>query len=220
VAVYGATEAEPIARLARMEFRPQDRAAVGSGGGLLAGTPVPEIGLRILPDPWGGADTYRTEDEFARLCLPSGKAGEVVVSGPHVLAGYLHGQGDAETKVRAGGTVWHRTGDAGYLDGAGRLWLLGRCAARVRDRHGELYPLAVEAAAHDDPAVRRAALVSYGDGRTLLVEPRGGRRPDPAALAAALPWARLDRVRVVGRIPVDRRHESKVDYPALYRRLK
>jgi len=77
-----------------------------------------------------------------------------VVSGAHVLPGYLHGQGHQDTNARVGGNVWHRTGDAGHLDGGGRQWLLGRCAGRVTDAGSELYPLAVEAAAHEHPAVR------------------------------------------------------------------
>jgi hypothetical protein len=81
--------------------------------------------------------------------------------------------------------------------------------------------LAVEAAAHEHPAVRRAALGSCAGRRVLAVEPRGGRHVlDPLALAEALSWARLDEVRVCGHIPVDGRHNSKVDYPALRRMLR
>jgi hypothetical protein len=34
-----------------------------------------------------------------------------------------------------------------------------------------------------------------------------------------LAWARLSDIRIVGRVPVDRRHNAKVDYPALVRML-
>jgi hypothetical protein len=50
----------------------------------------------------------------------------------------------------------------------------------------------------------------------LLVEPQsGGSRPDLSALGAALGWARLDDVRLVARLPVDKRHNAKIDYVAL-----
>jgi hypothetical protein len=39
------------------------------------------------------------------------------------------------------------------------------------------------------------------------------------ALMERLAWARLSDVRIVGRVPVDRRHNAKVDYPALARML-
>ena len=41
-----------------------------------------------------------------------------------------------------------------------------------------------------------------------------------AALLERLAWARLDGVILVDRIPVDRRHNAKVDYPALMRLLE
>jgi acyl-CoA synthetase (AMP-forming)/AMP-acid ligase II len=117
-------------------------------------------------------------------------------------------------------TVWHRTGDAGYVDAAGRLWLLGRCAAKVHDTRGTLYPFAVECAASAHPAVHRSALVVRGGRRALAVELESGA--DPAALCVLqsdLAWADLDAVLPLRQIPVDRRHNAKVDYPALYRLL-
>ena len=60
----------------------------------------------------------------ARLMAAGGEPGEIVVAGGHVLPGYLNGEGDVETKFEVDGARWHRTGDLGYLDGAGRLWLL------------------------------------------------------------------------------------------------
>jgi acyl-CoA synthetase (AMP-forming)/AMP-acid ligase II len=221
VAVYGSTEAEPIAHVAGHEVTPEDVAAMRSGRGLLAGAPVEAIRLRILAERNGLPSGPLTEAEFAARCLPAGRPGEIVVSGEHVLPGYLHGRGDEQTKLRVDGVTWHRTGDAGYLDGRGRLWLLGRCLARVEDGRGVLYPLAVEAAAHQVPAVRRAALAAQGGRRVLAVEledRRAGANLD--RLRADLSWAQLDEVRVCRAIPVDRRHHAKVDYPLLWRLLE
>ncbi|MBC7805647.1 MAG: AMP-binding protein [Akkermansiaceae bacterium] len=216
VAVYGSTEAEPIAHIARAEMSDNDISAMGSGKGLLAGLPVPDIALGILPDAWGTPLGPFTPDAFDDLCLPADQPGEIVVSGDHVLPGYLNGQGDAETKFRVGNTIWHRTGDEGYLDDTGRLWLLGRCGARIEDDRGILYPFAVECAARRDPAVRRVAVVSHKNRRLLLVE---GGNIDTNALRTALHWAILDEVRVWDTLPVDKRHNAKIDYPALHHRL-
>ena len=61
-----------------------------------------------------------------------GQAGEIVVSGPQVQRGYLGDpEGEARNKIKDGSKVWHRTGDAGYLDAQGRLFLLGRLQQRV-----------------------------------------------------------------------------------------
>ena len=147
--------------------------------------------------------------------------GEIVVSGDHVLPGYLRGEGDEETKFRVDGTVWHRTGDAGYLDGQGRLWLLGRCVARIRDSRGELYPFAAETAAYQPAGAHGAALVAHGGKRILAVEYyTDPGAADVNALRSALAWTQVDEIRKCRRIPVDKRHNAKIDYPSLYRLLE
>lgn len=228
VALYGSTEAEPIAHLPRHEMGDEDRAATLAGGGLLAGPPVPEVSLRIVPDAWGRPLGPFTRAEFDSLCLAPGQVGEIVVTGEHVLKGYLGGKGDHETKFRVGdhapwrgaGEVWHRTGDAGYLDARGRLWLLGRCVGRIDDAHGRLYPFAAEAAAYQDAHVKRAAVVGHQGRRVLVLQWHDPARPgDAEAVRRALAWANFSEVRVWGRLPVDARHNAKIDYPELARRL-
>lgn len=217
VTVYGSTEAEPIACVTTDQIQAADLASMLNGHGLLAGAPVPEIQLRILPDHWGRAIGPSSRAEFAAACLRPGHPGEIVVSGEHVLPGYLNGRGDSESKFTVEGATWHRTGDAGYIDRQDRLWLLGRCSARIEDIHGTLYPLAVECAAHHQSRVRRAAVVSHKNQRILLVEPRDpGAEIDFSLLKQTLAWAHIERVHSLSHIPVDKRHNAKVDYEALY----
>jgi len=223
-AVYGSTEAEPITHLDPEEISERDLHAVAEGAGLPAGLPVPAAHVRVLPDTWGRPIPPLSVEEFQRQVLSAGATGEIVVSGPHVLAGYWQGQGDAETKFRVGETVWHRTGDAGYFDEQGRLWLLGRCMARIEDREptgrGALYPFAVEAAVYRYTQVKRAAFVEHRGRRLLIVEGYGSVKDDlPQRLLRELDWARIDQVRVVRRLPVDKRHNAKIDYGALRRIL-
>jgi len=216
IAVYGSTEAEPIAHVARSEWQPADRGAMLAGRGLLAGHPVATIRVRILRDQWGAPAGPYTDASFAAERVKHGEAGEIVVSGAHVLAGYLHGHGDVETKFRVDGTVWHRTGDAGYLDESGRLWLLGRCAARIDDAHGSVHPFAVETAVHEDPRIKRAALVAHRGRRSLAVEFFDEvTDTDVSRLRQSLGWAHIDAVRVLAEVPVDPRHNAKIDYPRL-----
>ncbi|MEM1043349.1 MAG: AMP-binding protein [Bacteroidota bacterium] len=213
VAVYGSTEAEPIAELPAASLTASDRERVRTGSGLPAGRPVDTVRLRVIEDCWGTPIGPLSGTTFEALTCPPGTAGEIVVSGAHVLPGYLGGAGDAESKFEVGGVRWHRTGDAGTLETDGRLWLLGRCAAAVRDAHGTLYPLAVEAAAREVAGVRRSALVAAEGRRTLVVEAQDGF--DDERLREALAWAHLAAVLPVAAVPLDRRHNAKVDYPAL-----
>ena len=221
VAVYGSTEAEPIARVAWNEMHQEDLRAMESGAGLLVGQPITEIDLRILPDRWGRPIGPYTLDEFDSDTLPAVTTGEIVVAGEHVLTGYLDGVGDSETKFKVGDRTWHRTGDAGYLDTVGRLWLLGRASARLTDANGIVYPFAVECAAMSNPAVRRCALVEHRGSRVLVVELEPNESEEGVTLLQRqLDWARLTDTFVVAEIPVDKRHNAKVDYPALRAMLK
>jgi acyl-CoA synthetase (AMP-forming)/AMP-acid ligase II len=219
--LYGSTEAEPIAEIALDQLTAEDRLATERGGGLPGGIPVPEVQLRIIADRWGVPIKPISATDLGQMTMKTGEIGEIVVTGQHVLKGYLNGQGDEETKFRVDGQVWHRTGDSGYLDEQGRLWLTGRCVGKVVDERGCIYPLQVEGAVHAIFDLHRAAFVACNSRRLLVIEP-GSRfkqesRPE---IVARLDWARVDEVVTVDQIPVDKRHNAKVDYPALVRLIQ
>lgn len=221
VALYGSTEAEPIAHISLREITSEDRQAMMSGRGLLAGKPIPEISLRIVADQWGIPIRSLDAAELDTLSCGPNDAGEIVVTGEHVLKSYLRGVGNEETKFVMGDTVWHRTGDAGSIDDQGRLWLLGRCVGRIDDDRGRLYPLTVEAAAHVDPHLERAAVAGHRGRRILLLQWRDESQPgNTTEIQDRLRWAHIDEVRVWKQIPVDARHNAKIDYPMLFRRLQ
>lgn len=185
--VYGSTEAEPIAHAHLEDLSEADWEAAASGKGLPAGGPVPEARLRFVDD-------------------------EILVAGPHVNRGYLDPARNAETKLVEGDTVWHRTGDAGRLDEAGRLWLLGRHGA-ARDG---LFGFAVETAARLWPGVTGAAFTIDGEGRPVLF-----LSGNAACLADWRDRARAlgdQEIIHVGNIPMDRRHRSKPDTRRLLKR--
>lgn len=188
--VYGSTEAEPIAALdARAELADAE-AGERDGRGALVGRPAHGLDLRVV--------------EPGTL-IPAADVGEVVVAGPHVNPAYFHDpDADAATKLRDGDRVWHRTGDTGRLDYAGRLWLVGRVADVVCGLH----PFPIEAAAERVPGVRRAALVARAGEPLLCVE--GDTDLDAVrAVAGSIQVIRIQH------IPVDRRHNAKVDRQAL-----
>ena len=122
--VYGSTEAEPIASIDELEVSVVDRTRTREGAGLLVGDPVRGCAVRIIQSQPGCAFGPLTAEAFENLCVSAGDAGEIVVTGEHVITGYADPARDRDTKIRVQDTVWHRTGDAGYFDVAGRLWLL------------------------------------------------------------------------------------------------
>jgi acyl-coenzyme A synthetase/AMP-(fatty) acid ligase len=175
-AVYGSSEAEPIAHIDYASITAADVDAMRAGAGLLAGIPVGDVRVHI-------------------------RDGEILVAGDHVVLGEEE-------------RVWHRTGDGGYLDAAGRLWLTGRVQASVRDSRGTIEPFRVESALSFDPRIERSALSAANGRRVIFVQARR-KAIDAAGLKRRLRWAGIDEVRCVRRLPVDRRHNAKIDYTAL-----
>ncbi|HYW55311.1 MAG TPA: AMP-binding protein [Dongiaceae bacterium] len=220
LAVYGSTEAEPIAVLDADEVTARDHAAMRAGGGLLAGVPCAASSVAVVATRSGAVHSPFAEDEAVeRSALPPYAVGEIVVSGAHVVAHYLDRAADATTKIRTGARIWHRTGDLGYRDERGRLWLAGRAAAATDDARGTIEPLRVECALSYLPEIARSALAAADGARILVAEPRTGMRVDERAVRAAVAFAPVDRV-VIAPIPVDPRHNAKVDYAALHRLVR
>lgn len=160
---------------------------MAKGRGLLVGKPVPQVKVRI-------------ED------------GEILVAGGHVNSGYLDPAQNAGNKIVETGITWHRTGDAGTFDEQGRLWLLGRFGSEIAMPEGPIYPFSVEVAARYWPGVRHSALVGEQGHPILAVQ--GDRAHLSDWQRAAREFGIADVVSVA-QIPMDRRHNSKVDRIAL-----
>lgn len=210
--IYGSTEAEPVASISVSEVLDLHRDGYARGLGYPGGRVHEATRVRIIPVTEGPLDGLPGE-------VAEGEWGEVVVSGRHVVPAYFKNPtADANTKVQdADGTVWHRMGDVGRRDEAGRLWLGGRAERLVEARECTLHPLRVEALLEEVPGLRRSALHAHRGRIVLWVEPES-EGPDPLpAIGAALAAEKIavDDVLTVDAIPVDRRHRSKVDYDAL-----
>jgi len=224
VTVYGSTEAEPIAHNLWSETTADEQQLMTSGKGLLVGKPVSATELRIIPDQSGKNIPTLSPEAFDNLELSQGETGEIIVTGDHVLKGYLHGQGDEQNKIHIKNSdIWHRTGDAGWLDDQGRVWLVGRCQAAIRRLGKEpIYPFGIECAAMHHPLVFRCALVDHQGKNTLVIQ--GGhdqkitpiQREEIQAFLSKLP---IEQFLYIKNIPVDNRHNAKIDYPALRQSL-
>ncbi|MEV7602199.1 AMP-binding protein [Kitasatospora sp. NPDC089797] len=147
VAMYGITECKRVT-VAEPDV---DRERPGSVGRALDGTTVEVL------------------DEQGRP-LPPGEVGEIVVGGPHVMAGYWNAPGLTAHRYRpdprTGRTRLH-TGDHGRLDEDGHLYFAGRLDDQFKRRGVRMGTPEIEAAALDVPGVRAAAALPPRDGLDL-----------------------------------------------------
>jgi O-succinylbenzoic acid--CoA ligase len=110
---------------------------------------------------------------------PGGETGEIVVAGPTVTPGYLHGDGSAF------GPRGLHTGDLGYRDETGRLYVVGRTDDVIITGGENVRAGEVEATLREHPAVRDAAVVAlddpeWGERVGALVVPAGNPEAETA----------------------------------------
>ncbi len=121
--------------------------------------------------------------------LPPGTTGEILVRSPSNMLGY-HGRQEATQEALRDG--WMRTGDAGYLDEEGYVFIQDRLKDTIITGGENVYPAEVESVLFGHPAVADVAVIGVPDARwgeavNAVVVPKGGADVDVPALLA---WAR------------------------------
>lgn len=133
---YGLTETAAL-----VSSNPVGREKPGS-----VGLPVPGTDLRILDE--GGRE------------LAAGEVGEICVRSPGVMVGYWHAEDATAEALRAG---WLHTGDLGYVDAEGYVFIVDRKKDVIIRGGFNVYPRDVEDALLEHPAIEAAAVVGRPD---------------------------------------------------------
>ncbi|WP_068179151.1 class I adenylate-forming enzyme family protein [Mycobacterium sp. UM_CSW] len=136
VPAYGTTELPVIA------CNPLQGARLDS-----VGRPVPGVDVRVV-----SLETGRP--------VGRGEVGEIQARSLSLMAGYLPAEATAEA-IRDG---WYRTGDVGWLDGAGWLRITDRLKEMIKVRGFQVAPAEIETVLHGHPAVKDCAVFGVPDG--------------------------------------------------------
>ncbi|HVM65500.1 MAG TPA: AMP-binding protein, partial [Acidimicrobiales bacterium] len=141
--IYGATETSPIATLLPHEERVLETPRARS-----CGQPARGVEVAVI-SPSGDR-------------LPTGEVGELAVRGANVMAGYW-----AKPQATAAALVegWYRSGDLGYQDDEGYLYLIDRAKDMIITGGENVYSTEVEEALYSHPAVLEAAVFGVPDER-------------------------------------------------------
>ncbi len=134
---WGLTETSPAATI-----NPTTEEFNGS-----IGLPIPSSEIAIKDD--------KGED------LPLGQTGEICVRGPHVMRGYWNRPDETAKVMLPGG--WLRTGDVGYMDERGYIFLQDRKKDLILVSGFNVYPNEVEAVAAGHPGILECAAIAQSD---------------------------------------------------------
>lgn len=137
-----------------------------------AGRPAPLVTVGIM--------------DASGALLENGQRGEIVVRSSLVMAGYYKNPAATAESSRHG---WHHTGDIGYLDDDGYLFVVDRAKDTITTGGFNVYSTEVEQAMMQHPAVLDCAVIGlpdekWGERVAAVVQLRAGDSADAAELAA------------------------------------
>jgi long-chain acyl-CoA synthetase len=136
--MYGQTEAS-----ARLTYLNPERLKEKLGS---AGSAIPGVTLKIVDEQGGD--------------VAIGDQGEVCAKGDNVMLGYLHDPEETKKTVVDG---WVKTGDVGYLDSDGYLFLVGRNKEMIKTGAHRIAPIEIEEIICEYDAVGEVAIVGVAD---------------------------------------------------------
>jgi long-chain acyl-CoA synthetase len=161
--MYGMTETTGTI----VALPPADHALDGNPRMRSAGKPLPGVEVRIV-------------DETGRS-LPPMEVGEIATRSPWNMAGYWNLPEATSKTIDAEG--WLRTGDAGYIDAEGYVYIHDRVKDMIISGGENIYPAEVESAIYGHPAVADVAVIGvpnekWGEAVKAIVVPKPGTSPD------------------------------------------
>ena len=187
----------PLPLDVRRQYEARCKSQISEGYGLTEASPIitcnPLLGKAAVKDNSAGPAFPHTiielrDPESGAVVSGPGVRGEVCARGPQVMQGYWN-RPDATEKTFTDGAL--RTGDIGYLDEDGYLFLVDRIKDIILCSGYNVYPRVIEDAAYEHPAVKEAIAIGIpddyrGEAPKLFVALHAGASVDETELAAFL----------------------------------
>ncbi len=215
--IYGSTEAEPISMINANELK-NEQLHVHSKG-LNVGKIDNNIEIRIIKIINANI-AVDAEDELLNITLPANETGEIIVKGKHVLNEYFNnGNALKRNKIFIGDVGWHRTGDCGYLDETGILYLTGRCTSLINNHGKYLSPFIYENYFQSINGVETGTIFLLNNKIIAVIELKNQQKRDSVKNIIKENNSELDDIVFIKKIPKDSRHNTKIDYDNLSKSL-
>ena len=119
--------------------------------------------------PWPDTDIRIVDLETGEKDLPSGESGEIIAKGPQVMSGYWENPEETAKVLKNG---WFYTGDIGYMDEDGFIYIVDRKKDMIICSGFNVYPNEIDSLLYSHEKVREACTVGIPDekrGETVKV---------------------------------------------------
>lgn len=127
----------------------------------IAGNPVKgRRKIRSVGPPVADTEIEIVDLDTGTRVLPQGEAGEIRLRGPQVMVGYRNRPEETANALRGG---WLHTGDIGYFDEDGYLFIVDRKKEMILVGGFNVYPREIDEVLHNHPAILEAASVGVPD---------------------------------------------------------
>jgi len=215
--VYGSTEAEPISIINGREIIKDEEKE-----GVNIGIPIEDIELKIIKIEKSNSIIDFTKSDKSNFIVENGKIGEIIVKGKNVNRSYFKDiNAILYNKIKdIDGEVYHRTGDTGFIGKNGNLYITGRKDFSIILNNEVLNTFYIQNRLNRIKGVKKSAIIQDKKGKIYIFIEKEKKSRKKLIISDIKKIIDFDfSIRFLKRIPLDKRHNTKIDYGKLLKLL-